>query len=106
MESGDPTFLMLPMDGDTFDINANTRSIKPQSIVTLQNDQIAEMVMFTIDRFYDYMDLCNATIYVQWTLPDGVTTGATEIEFIDTDYDANKIRFGWPLDDEITSQVG
>lgn len=101
----DVTYMMLPLDETAFAINANTRSISTPKIVTLQNDQIAETVVFTIDRFFDYMDLYNATIYVQWTLPSG-KEGATLVEMKDIESIPGKIRFGWPLDSEITSEVG
>lgn len=101
----DVTYMMLPLDETAFAINANTRSISTPKIVTLQNDQIAETVVFTIDRFFDYMDLYNATIYVQWTLPSG-KEGATLVEMKDIESMPGKIRFGWPLDSEITSEVG
>jgi hypothetical protein len=99
------TYMMLPLDESPFTINANTRSITAPKIVALQNDQIAEVLTFTIDRYFDYMDLNNATIYVQWTLPSG-KEGATEIEMKDVFSEPGKIRFGWPLDEEITSEVG
>lgn len=101
----DPAYMMLPIDETPFAINADTRVITTPRIVVLQNDQIAETVIFTIDRYFDYMDLYNANAYVQWTLPDG-TEGATEIEFRDIETIPGKIRFGWPLDSDVTSQVG
>ncbi len=101
----DRTYMMLPLDESAFAINANSRTISAPKITVLQNDQIAETVMFTIDRYFDYMDLNNATVYVQWTLPDG-KEGATEIEMKDIEFEPGKIRFGWPLDSEVTSQVG
>lgn len=101
----DSTYMMLPLDESPFSINANTRVITAPRITALQNDQIAETVIFTVDRYFDYMDLNNATIYVQWTLPSG-KEGATQIELKDTDFLPEKIRFGWPLDDEITSEPG
>ena len=101
----DPAYMMLPIDETPFAINADTRVITTPRIVVLQNDQIAETVVFTIDRYFDYMDLYNANAYVQWTLPDG-TEGATEIEFRDIETIPGKIRFGWPLDSDVTSQVG
>lgn len=101
----DIVYMMLPLDEASFTINANTRVIATPKIVTLQNDQIAETVVFTIDRFFDYMDLNNATIYVQWTLPSG-KEGATEIEMKDILTEPGKIRFGWPLDSEVTSEIG
>ena len=101
----DITYMMLPLDESPFAINANTRTITSPKIVILQNDQIAETVLFTIDRYFDYMDLNNAIIYVQWTLPSG-KTGASKIEMRDISTVPGKIRFGWPLDSEVTSEVG
>jgi hypothetical protein len=101
----DSTYMMLPIDEAAFTINANTRAITTPKVVTLQNDQIAETLTFTIDRYFDYMDLYNATVYAQWTLPSG-KEGATEIEFKDITTIPGKIRFGWPLDSDVTSEVG
>ena len=95
---------MLPLDETPFAINANTRVISNPRITVMQNDQNSEIVMFTIDRYFDYKDLDTAYIYVQWTLPDG-TEGASNIEMKDLSI-PGKIRFGWPLDSEITSQKG
>jgi len=101
----DASYIMLPLDETPFAINANTRTITNPKITVMQNDQNAEVVMFTIDRYFDYKDLNTAHIYVQWTLPDGKTEGATAIEMKDLSI-PGKIRFGWPLDNEITSQKG
>jgi hypothetical protein len=99
------TYLMMPLDETPFVINANTRAISAPKIVIVQNDQVAETVMFTIDRYFDYMDLNNAIIYVQWTLPSG-KEGSHLIEMKDIASIPGKIRFGWPLDNEVTSEVG
>ena len=100
----DKTFIMLPLDEAPFAINANTRTISAPKVVVMQNDQNAEVIMFTVDRYFDYKDLDTAFIYVQWTLPDG-TEGASEIEMKDLST-PGKIRFGWVLDNQITSQKG
>lgn len=104
LASLDGTFMMLPLDEVPFAINANTRTITAPKMVVMQNDQNSEIVIFTIDRYFDYKDLDTANIYVQWTLPDG-TEGATKVELKDLSI-PGKIRFGWPLDSEITSQKG
>lgn len=49
----DASYLMIPLDEDTFDINAETRQIKAKKIVVLQNDNVAETIQFTIDRYFD-----------------------------------------------------
>lgn len=100
----DPTFMMLPLDEVPFAIDANTRTISNAKLAVMQNDQNAEIVTFTIDRYFDYKDLDTANIYIQWTLPDG-TEGASAVEMKDLSI-PEKIRFGWALDDKITSQEG
>lgn len=95
---------MLPLDEAPFAIDANKRTIANPKITVMQKDQNAEVVMFTIDRYFDYKDLDTAYIWVQWTLPDG-KEGASAVEMKDLSI-PGKIRFGWPLDDEITSQDG
>lgn len=100
-------FLMLALDEEAFTINANTRSITAPKITVVQNDQMAEIVIFTIDRYFDYMDLVSddMNIYVQWTLPNK-TTGATRIKMIDVDTIPGKVRLGWPLEDVVTAEAG
>lgn len=109
----DHTYLMLPLDEDPFVINLNTRTISVPSsfskIAGVQNDQIAETIQFSVDRYFDAMDLANTEIWVQWTAPgkDGkLHEGATCIEVRDYMTEADKIRFAWPLDSDITAVPG
>lgn len=105
----DITYMMLPIDETPFAINANTRTITAPKVVALQKDQNAEMVIFTVDRYFDFMDLNNAEIWVQWSAPGKngeVREGASEVEMRDIASIPGKIRFGWLLDDEITAEPG
>lgn len=102
-------YVLLPLDEDAFTINLNDRSITvPASFskcAGVQNDQLAETITFVVDRYFDYMDLNNTQIYVQWITPDG-THGATHVEMRDLESEADKIRFAWPLNSAITSKPG
>ena len=110
----DPNYyIKLPLNEPVLKVDADSREITiPSNFVkcaSVQNDQVAETVIFTIDRFYDYMDLMNAETWVQWTAPgkDGnPREGATSIVLRDISVEENKIRFGWPLDTEITKIPG
>lgn len=111
-------YVMLPLDEEPFNIDLNTRTINvPASFnkcASVQSDQLAETIIFTVDRYFDYMDLANTEIYVQWTIPenkkDGIEeyNGATRVEMVDLDTLKNesKIRFAWPLNDTITAHPG
>ncbi len=100
----DVSYMMLPLDETPFAINADTRAITTPKLVVLQYDQLAETIMFTVDRYFDYMDLNNANIHIQWTLKSGKTDSA-EVEMKDLSI-PGKIRFGWTLDERVTSEVG
>lgn len=101
-------YVLLPLDEQIFSVNLNDRSISVPSnfnkLVSIQNDQLAETLIFEVDRYFDYMDLANTNIYIQWTLPDK-TEGATRINMIDLNT-PDKIRFAWPLDNNITKLSG
>lgn len=109
-----PLYVMLPIDEAPFEINANTRTIKvPGDFAKcsgVQSDNYAEIVTFTIDRYFDYKDLSQAQIAVQWVNESAnpKVEGVSFIELIDLEtYGAeNKIRFGWPLTAEMTAAAG
>lgn len=105
--------IRIPVDEPTLTIDANKRTIDTSlftKCINVQSDQIAETVIFSIDRYYDAMDLSNASIWVQWVLPtaddDKSKKGATAISLIDLETEPGKIRFGWPLDTKITRAPG
>ena len=107
-------YIMMPLDKvgeDAFEINLNSRTITVPAAFSkiggVQADQMAELIVFSVDRYFDYMDLANTLIYVQWQLPDNDhTTGATEITIKDLESAPGKIRFAWPLYNTITKHSG
>ena len=102
-------YIMLPLDEEPFKIDLNTRTIEvPQSFskcASVQTDMLAETIIFIADRFFDYMDLANTIIYVQWTAPDGFK-GATRVEMRDLDSEPGKSKFAWPLNNLSTRVPG
>jgi hypothetical protein len=53
------------------------------------------------------MDLANTNIYVQWKTPNEKGDGrATRIKMIDRDSVPGKLRFAWPISDELTKEPG
>lgn len=112
LASIDPIYLMLPIDEAPFEIDANTRTIKVPSDFAkcsgVQSDNYSEIVTFTIDRYFDYKDLAEAKIAVQWINEASDQKGVSFIQLIDlkTYGDENKIRFGWPLTAEMTAAAG
>lgn len=108
MENG-LQYTILPLDEETFDIDANTREILvPKSFkdgVGVQGDQVAEIIYFTIDRYFDATDLNTQNIYIEWRNANG-DEGLSREYVRDLTTLPNKIIFGWPLSAEITDSYG
>lgn len=108
----DLNYIMLPLDDEAegvFAINANTRTITIPAQFTkcaaVQNDEMCEIVVFSIDRYFDFMDLDRAHICIQW-INANQKEGITHIHLKDLETMPGKIRFGWPLTSNITGTPG
>ena len=96
-------YTKLPLDEPMMEIDGSSREIKVPAQLSrcagIQNDHLAESIMFLIDRYHDGQDLTNATIWIQWTADnngekvEGVT--AVPKTYVDVDFAQNKIRFPW-----------
>lgn len=110
-------FTILPLEDDEnfFIIDANSRKIEiPKSFkdngVAVQGDEIAEILYFKVDRFFDMDDLATKEAYIQWRAPADKEGNRKEGVSIPWVYDANidpgHIIIGWPLSSEITENPG
>jgi hypothetical protein len=111
---GENYYAILPLDEPFFEIDANTRVIKVPSEfkangISVKGDQVSEIVYFTIDRYYDDIDLYDnqVKIYIQ-------CENANKQHFVyDNQYknvsilkNQGKMIFGWGLDQNITAVSG
>lgn len=107
-----PNYVMIPLDDSTegvFKINANDRTIAipPQfaKCAAVKNDEKCEIIVFSIDRYFDYQDLDRTSICVQWINAAG-EEGISLIQLKDLETFPGKLRFGWPLTSNITKKEG
>lgn len=105
----DLKFTILPLDEETFDIDANARTITvPPSFkhgVGVKGDQVAEIIYFKIDRYFDATDLNTQNIYIEWENAKG-EQGLSKEYVRDITTDPDHIIFGWPLASQITEYAG
>jgi hypothetical protein len=106
----DKKYIMLPLDEEAFEIDANKRTITVPAHfkangVSVVGDEIAETVFFRIARFFDAMDLETCDIFVQWSDAEGKEY-ATPIDMIDIESDPGYIIFAWPISSAMTKQAG
>lgn len=114
----DKKFTILPLEDEEnfFHINANTRTIEiPKSFVdngiSVQGDEIAEMLYFKIDRYFDMDDLGEKDVFIEWCLPADPETGERKTgvsipHVINTEIDPGFVIVGWPIRAELTQIPG
>ena len=107
-------FTVLPIESDEgyFEVNANTRAITvPSNFVTngisVQGDEVAEVVYFKIDRYFDSTDLYMQDALIQWKNANG-EEGASYPWIKDVIYEGSRefVRVGWPLSSKVTKKSG
>ena len=116
--NGDISYFMLPIEEPLFEINANTRNITiPDEFkngISVQGDEIAETIFFSIDRYFDTTDFYSDYIVpvVQWKYADekdyhlSATTGKVVIEDKNSKTGGTiKVVFGWPVSSEVTERA-
>lgn len=109
-------YTILPLDEEVFEIDADTRTITvPNSFktngISVQGDEVAEIVYFRINRFFDAMDLALRDIYIEWKSAakdenGKEITGVSVPWVIDYESEPNHIIFGWALSSKITQAAG
>lgn len=107
-EGEDPYFLILPNDEPLLKIDANTRKIDTkgwEAGIGTQGDELAEIIYFSIDRYFDTTDLYDKDIFVQWENAVG-DKGLSVIINKTVNYVPNKLVFGWPITSDITKSAG
>lgn len=117
----DISYFMLPIDEPLFEINANTRTITiPDAFktgISVQGDEVAETIFFSIDRYYDTTDFYDDYIIpvIQWKYADETGVGAYHLSaatgkavMVDESSKTGgtiKVVFGWPISSEVTSRA-
>ena len=106
----DTKYIMLPLDEEPFDVDANSRTIRIPSTfrssgIGVVGDEIAEMLFFRIDRFFDAQDFDTCDAYVQWENASG-DQFITPITMKDLESQPGKIIYAWPISSKVTKESG
>lgn len=107
---GDGYWFILPRDEELFEIDANSRTIKVptdfnKNGIGVQGDHNAEVIYFSVDRYFDLADLYQKEILIQYELPNGDKHLAATI-FKTLKFQDNKVVFGWVVTDDMTENAG
>ena len=129
LTQNDYSYLRLPLDEPCFEIlddEKHRRYIQVPDVfskngISVQGDDNAEILWFSIDRYYDNTDLVGPSkqdcerfnampmhIMIQWQTPfkKGVTPALVDKEGQAFRDENGKIYFGWPITKDITKDAG
>lgn len=114
-----PIYTVLPLDEPVFSIDTNTRKITvptdfSKNGISVQGDEVSEILYFSVDRYTDAMDLFreDINIAIQWeSAPDakGHTVQGISKEWIrdiSSLKQEGKMLFGWAINSELTNNPG
>ena len=105
---GGKKFIMLPLDEPVLEVDANKREIIipaefKKNGVGVVGDHISESLVFKINRFFDYTDLDEMQVVVQWENANK-EVGISDI-FV-KDRTADYLYLLWPLTHDVTDYPG
>ncbi len=116
----DKKFIILPLEDEEnfFHVDANSRIITvPEAFVkngiSVQGDDIAEMLYFKIDRYFDMDDLGEKNAFIEWRLPADPEnpnsermTGVSVPYVLDNNVAPGYVVVGWPIGANLTKFPG
>lgn len=106
---GNANYLLIPLDEKPFEIDANSRVVTVPADFTkcgaVRNDNLCEIATFRIARYYDFQDLADCEIAIQWTNALG-EEGLSWAFGKDVAGEPGYIRFGWALTEAVTKHIG
>jgi hypothetical protein len=62
--------ILAPSDEKIYNIDLSTRKIESPDFLSIKKDHMAETIYFTVDRYYDNIDLLETTCVVQYINAD------------------------------------
>ena len=93
-----------------FDINLNTREIETPSIMSIKQDHNAELILFAVDRYYNYVDLADSQCIIQFVTVDKNDQqyfGLYPVQYydIETLAEIDKILIPWEIPINVTQSA-
>lgn len=107
--------ILAPSDETIYKVDLNTRKIDAPEFLSVLKDHNAETIHFTVDRYFDNMDLTNTICLIQYINKNAVTAEgvksmgyvyAVPVYDVVTFKDENKILFPWTICGPATAAAG
>lgn len=97
--------VLAPSDERIYNIDLSTRKIESPEFLSIEKDHMAETIYFTVDRYYDNIDLLETTCIVQY-INANKEARIYAVPFFDITTFEGKILFPWCIEGEATKAAG
>lgn len=99
--------VLLPSTEDIYDIDLNSRQIEAPEFLSTYTEHQAEVIYFKCNRYFDYMDLADTNIIIQYKNANGESR-IYAVPFVDvaTCSLENKMLIPWCVDGNVTAKAG
>ena len=106
IDNGTPTYeLRIPSDEPIYEVDLNTRIIDAPKFLSVETDHDAELIYFSIDRYFENVDLLTCAGLVLFK-----NAKNEEYAYLIPAYDVvtepGKIIFGWNIQGAVTKYSG
>lgn len=102
----EPVYYRIPADEPVYNIDLNTREIEAPAFFGVTEDHNAEVVWFKVDRFFDDVDLYDATCWIQYKNALKEDYVAVTIPRVIEDNSHNTLYIPWPIRGTVTKATG
>lgn len=99
-------YYRIPSDEPIYKIDLNSRTVESPQFLSVLEDHNAEVIWFSVDRFYDDVDLFGATCYVQYKNALNEQFVTLTIPQVIPEADHNTMYIPWPISTAATRAVG
>lgn len=96
----------IPADEPIYKIDLNSRKVESPKNLSVVADNNAEVLWFSVDRFYDDVDLFDAVCWVQYKNALGETYISMVSPQVIGNYDHNLLYIPWPVTAAATKAAG
>lgn len=105
--NGITNFIQIPKDELIYSIDLNARKINGPKTVGVIEEHNAEIVWFSVDRFYDDIDLFNSACFIQYknALGEPFYFATSLVHYCETE-GKEKLLIPWIITNDITKKAG
>ena len=66
-----PCLVEIPKNKKFYQIDLESRKINSPDFLSIEDDHLSNVIYFSVDRFFDYMDLSTVSCVIIYQTPDG-----------------------------------